>query len=64
MWRRVWRLGPPVVEVARPHDVYRNLAMAWRRQARTGALADRSRCSGRMAKSVLRQCALRPTGDR
>nr|WP_249810755.1 hypothetical protein [Bradyrhizobium sp. 17] len=40
------------------------MVTAWRRQARTGALAARSRCSGRMAKSVLRQCPLRPTGNR
>ncbi len=31
--------GASVVEVARRHDVHRNLVTAWRRQARTGALA-------------------------
>lgn len=31
--------GGSVVEVARRHDVHRNLVMAWRRQARTGVLA-------------------------
>jgi transposase-like protein len=31
--------GVSVVEVARRHDVHRNLVTAWRRQARTGVLA-------------------------
>lgn len=31
--------GTSVVEVARRHDVNRNLVTAWRRQARTGVLA-------------------------
>ncbi|MDH2357830.1 transposase [Bradyrhizobium sp. SSUT112] len=31
--------GASVVEVARRHDVHRNLVTAWRRQARTGVLA-------------------------
>lgn len=31
--------GASVVEVARRHDVRRNLVTAWRRQARTGVLA-------------------------
>ena len=31
--------GASVVEVARRHDVHRNLVTAWRRQAHTGALA-------------------------
>ena len=31
--------GVSVVEVARRHDVHRNLITAWRRQARTGVLA-------------------------
>jgi transposase len=31
--------GASVVEVARRHDVHRNLITAWRRQARTGVLA-------------------------
>ena len=31
--------GASVVEVARRHDVHRNLITAWRRQARTGAFA-------------------------
>ncbi|WP_072815717.1 IS66-like element accessory protein TnpA [Bradyrhizobium erythrophlei] len=30
--------GASVVEVARRHDVHRNLVTAWRRQARTGVL--------------------------
>jgi transposase len=31
--------GASVVEVARRHDVHRNLVTVWRRQARTGVLA-------------------------
>jgi transposase len=31
--------GASVVEVARRHDVHRNLVTAWRRQVRTGVLA-------------------------
>jgi transposase len=31
--------GASVVEVARRHDVHRNLITVWRRQARTGVLA-------------------------
>jgi len=31
--------GASVVEVARRHDVHRNLLTVWRRQARTGVLA-------------------------
>ena len=31
--------GASAVEVARRHDVHRNLITAWRRQARTGVLA-------------------------
>ena len=31
--------GANVVEVARRHDVHRNLVTVWRRQARTGVLA-------------------------
>ncbi len=31
--------GASVVEVARRHDVHRNLVTVWRRQARTGLLA-------------------------
>lgn len=31
--------GASVVEIARRHDVHRNLVTAWRRQARTGVLA-------------------------
>lgn len=31
--------GASVVEVARRHDVHRNLVTVWRRQARTGDLA-------------------------
>ena len=33
-----WAPGASVVEVARRHDVHRNLVTVWRRQARTGVL--------------------------
>ncbi|TFV45349.1 transposase [Bradyrhizobium niftali] len=57
--------GASVVEVARRHDVHRNLVTAWRRQARTGILAcGPGRCSGRMTRSVLRRSPLRQTGNR
>nr|WP_235886007.1 transposase [Bradyrhizobium niftali] len=57
--------GASVVEVARRHDVHRNLVTAWRRQrGRASSLAGPSRCSGRMTRSVLRQSPLRQTGNR
>jgi transposase len=44
--------GASVVEVARRHDVHRNLVTAWRRQARTGVLAFESGPLQRQADEV------------
>jgi transposase len=44
--------GASVVEVARRHDVHRNLVTAWRRQARTGVLAFESGPMQRQADEV------------
>ncbi|WP_456835616.1 MULTISPECIES: transposase [unclassified Bradyrhizobium] len=63
LWRRVWRPGASVVEVARRRDVQRNLVTAWRRQARTGVLA--CVAGPRQDDEVrLRQSPLRQTGNR
>ncbi|WP_404552202.1 transposase [Bradyrhizobium niftali] len=56
--------GASVVEIARRHDVHRNLVTAWRRQARTGVLAfEPGRCSDKLTKSVLRRSPLRQTAN-
>ena len=44
--------GASVVEVARRHDVHRNLVTAWRRQARTGVLASEPGLMQRQADEV------------
>ena len=44
--------GASVVEVARRHDVHRNLVTAWRRQARTGVLVFESGPMQRQADEV------------
>jgi transposase-like protein len=44
--------GASVVEVARRHDVHRNLITVWRRQARTGVLACASEAMQRQDDEV------------
>ena len=55
--------GASVVEVARRHDVHRNLVTVWRRQARTGVLAFEPEPTQRQADEV-RFAAVSVASDR